>query len=139
MSERVNGFDLGALDTRRGGEQGCELQLKHPASGALLPCWVRVRGYDADSYQKKLQEQQASRLERLPGHKPSVQEINEQSLELAATLVAGWRGVSLDGEPLEYTEAAAVKLLKRFPWIREQVEVAAADRGNFLPGSASSS
>jgi hypothetical protein len=36
----------------------------------------------------------------------------------------------------EYTPANAVALMRRFPWIREQVEGAAADRGKFLPASS---
>lgn len=130
--------DLGALDTRRYGEQGREIRLKHPGTGAELAAALHVRGYDSDAYRRVLDAQQQKRLDRLPSHKVTVDEMRADALELHATLIAGWSNISMDGEPFEYSEANAVTLLRRFPWIREQVEVAAADRGKFLPTPASS-
>jgi hypothetical protein len=130
--------DLGALDTRKYAEQGRELQLRHPGTGAALAATLRVRGYDSDAYRLVLEAQQQRRLERLPTHKVTVEDMKADALELHATLIAGWAHIDVDGQPFEYSETNAVALLKRFPWIREQVEVAAADRGKFLPASASS-
>jgi hypothetical protein len=135
MSELV---DLGALDTRKYGEQGRDIKLKHPGTGAELAIVLRVRGYDSDAYRRVLDAQQQRRLDRLPSQKVTVDELRADALELHAHLIAGWSNVSLDGQPFEYSEANAATLLRRFPWIREQVEVAAADRGKFLPMSASS-
>lgn len=131
--------DLGALDTRRFMEAGRELALRHPGDGSVLAAVLQVRGYDSDAYQSKLDEQQQRRLERLPTHRVTVDEMRAEALEQSAALVAGWKNVDLDGQPFEYSPANAVTLLRRFPWIREQVEVAAAERGKFLPAAGTSS
>lgn len=136
MTERVN---LDALNTVRAGEQGYELELKTPA-GHLVPGHVRVRGYDSETWQRMLDEQQRKRLARgAMGKTPTVEEMNADSLEAAAALVMAWTcPFNLDGKAFEYTPQNALTLLKRFPWIREQVERAAGVRANFLPGSVPS-
>jgi len=134
-------IDLSALDTRKGAEAGFELQLKHPVTGEILAGWLlKIRGYDAPAYQEVLREHQRRRLERSRNKRITVEELEAESLEAAAVLVMGWPDqFNLEGQPFAWSEANARALLGRFPWIREQVETGAADRGNFLPGSAKSS
>jgi hypothetical protein len=137
-NERI---DLAALDVARPAEEGRPLALKHPVTGAVLPGWVlRVRGYDAQTYQQVSDDHQRRRLERLSRRQtPTVEELNAEALELAASLVAGWEDrFDLDGAPLPYSGANAARLFRRFGWIRQQVEQFAGDRANFLPGSTSS-
>lgn len=130
-------INLEDLDTAAGGEAGYKLELKTPA-GRLLPGHVLVRGYDSATYQQLLDEQQRRRLANIAmGRTPTVEQMNADALEMAAALVIGWTvPVNLEGKPLEYSAANAVKLLGRFLWIREQVERAAGVRANFLSGSA---
>lgn len=133
--------DLSQLDVRKGSEDGREIALRHPGSGGELKARVHVRGYDSDSYRLVSQTHQRRRLERLPMHRPTPEEIRHDSLELSAALVAGWKNLSLDGGKTEfpYSPANALTILEKFPWVREQIESAAADRANFLPGSSSGS
>jgi hypothetical protein len=42
-----------------------------------------VRGYDSDAYQRALDAQQQRRLERLPTHKVTVDDIRADALELS--------------------------------------------------------
>jgi hypothetical protein len=94
----------------------------------------------AQTYQQVSDDHQRRRLERLSRRQtPTVEELNAEALELAASLVAGWEDkFDLDGAPLPYSGANAARLLRRFGWIRQQVEQFAGDRANFLPGSTSS-
>lgn len=136
MDERVN---LDALDTARGGEQGFDLELKAP-NGRMLPGRMRVRGYDSATYHQLLDEQQRRRLAGLAAARsPTVEQMKAEELELAAALVAGWTvPFDLEGKPLEYSAENAQTLLRRFWWIREQVERAAGVRANFLQGPSAS-
>lgn len=137
MSAKV---DLNALDTVAGGDAGYRLVLKAP-NGVELPGHLLIRGYDSIAYQQKADEQSRAGMTRMAMTKtpPTVDQIKAESLELAGVLVMGWTvPFELDKQPLEYSAANAVKLLERFPWIREQVERAAGVRANFLPGSAPS-
>jgi len=136
MSARVT---LEDLDTAAGGEAGYELELKSPA-GKILPGYILVRGYDSATYQQLLDEQQRRRMANIAMQRtPTVEQINADAIEAAASLVKGWTvPFDLDGKPLEYSAANAVKLLERFHWIREQVERAAGVRSNYLRKSAPS-
>lgn len=136
MSERIN---LDGLDTARGGELGYDLVLIGP-DGRELPGHLKVRGYDSETYQQKLDEQQRRRMAKLQTQKiPSVEELEADTLELATVLVMGWTcPFDLESKPLEYSPTNADRLLKRFRWIRQQVDRAAGNRANFLPGSSAS-
>ena len=138
MTDRI---DLSTLDSRKAAEAGTQLALKHPVTGLPLEGWaLTVIGYDAARYQAMSEEHQRRRFDRLAQSKRlTVEELRADSLELAAVLVSGWPPTfDLDGQPFPYSESNAVKLMHRFPWIREQVERFASDRGNFIKGSASS-
>jgi len=52
---------------------------------------------------------------------------------LAGTVILGWENVfDRDGEPVEYTEDAAVKLLMDLPSLRQIIQDEASDIKNFL-------
>ena len=136
MNDRIN---LDALDTARGAEAGFELKLKAP-DGHELAGHLKVRGFDSDTYQRTLDDQQRRRLAKgAAGRMPTVEEIEADALELSGSLVMGWScPFDLEGKALEYSPANAQLLLRRFRWIREQVDRAAGVRANFLPGSSRS-
>ena len=136
MSERIN---LEAFDTVRGGEAGIELRIKTP-DGREWPGHIRIRGFDSETYQRTLDEQQRRLLASGVARRvPTVEDLAANELELAAALVIGWTlPIDWEGKPLDYSPANAQLLLKRFRWIREQVERAAGVRANFLPGSSTS-
>jgi hypothetical protein len=133
-------LDLSALDTKKGAEQGFEVQLTHPNTGTVIPVWIKVLGIDSDTYRATLMAQQRRRMERLRrGKRMNVtpEELEDEALDLLVTITISWRAdMTLDGKPYpEYSTSAAKSLYQRFPWIREQVDSAMADRANFLPGS----
>lgn len=126
-------IDFAVLDTRKGAEDGFDLQLLDAGTRQPLPGFVvRIHGYDSEAYQGKALEQQRQRLERRrEGKIPTGAELRNDALELAASLLVSWPdGATVDGKP------ATALLIVAVPSIREQVEAGAADRGNFLPGSA---
>jgi hypothetical protein len=136
MEERIN---LDELDTARGAEAGFDLKLKSP-DGRELPGALRIRGTDSATYQRVLDDQQRRRLGRMTMSKtPTVEDIVADTQELLAALVIGWScPFNLEGKPLDYSPENARILLRRFSWIREQVDRAASVRANFLPGSSAS-
>ena len=73
--------------------------------------------------------------------KPDIDALEQQNAELIASCVVGWKGLTEDGQPLDYTPAKALDLLNRpeLSFIREQLEVCVAKRTNFFRrGSAQS-
>jgi len=53
---------------------------------------------------------------------------------MLAKCVMGWTGLNRGGEEVEFSEAAALDLFTRFPWIQAQCDRKAADRSNFTKG-----
>lgn len=136
-------LDLSALDVRKGADAGFELQLQHPQSAAPLPIWITVLGADSDVYQSALREQSRKRTDRLArGRRAPVtpEEVEAAALDLLSGITIGWRAeCTLDGQPFPaFSQSEARKLYARFPWVREQVDVAMGDRANFFPRPAAS-
>lgn len=134
-------MDLASLDTRKGAEQGFELQLMHPTTGAPLPGKITVLGQDSAAWQDKLNEgvkRRVKRLERNRKNLLTMEELEAESIEQLAAVTTGWSGIMLAGEAIAWSPEKARWLYATYPWIREQVYEAVNDRGNFLPRSASS-
>lgn len=139
MDPQTPTMDLAALDTRKGAEQGYELQLVHPQTGAALPGKLTLLGADSSAWQDRQAELLQARVNRLAKNKKSVasvEELEHDSIELLVAVTTGWSGIVLGGAPFPWTPENARKLYAGYPWIREQAFEAVNDRGNFLPRSA---
>jgi hypothetical protein len=97
---------------------------------------LRVRGTDSAAYNDMLKEQVRRAVERQP-RKATEEEKNAEFWELHATLIVGWTGMHLKGQPYDYTPENAARLLEEYSWVFEQVRRFADNRANFLPGPAS--
>lgn len=136
-------FDLDAHDPRPKAQEGVEMTLLDPR-GKPTKVKLMVRGTDCDAYNDTLQAQTRRRIERLP-RKATEDEADAEFYELHATLIAGWpagtfkrRSAEGAAVPFEYSPPNAARLLKDYAYILEQVRRFADNRGNFLPGAASS-
>lgn len=139
-----NGLDLSSLDTQKGAGEGFRFELRHPKTNEpLTGWWIHVLGSDSESYQEQLREfrrRRADILKRNLRASYTPEEAEAEGLELLASATRGWSDkLTLDGAPLQFSQDAAKKLYARFPWIKEQVDAAVADRANFLPGNGTSS
>lgn len=140
-------IDLASLDTSKGADEGFELQLTHPKTGAALPIWITVLGADSQAYQDALNEQRRRYIKAAAKNNKvtlSPEEMQANALELLISSTRTWRGASgssilLGGEKLAPSPVNFRKIYTGFVWIREQVDAAIADRANFLPGGSMSS
>jgi hypothetical protein len=133
--------DLATLDTRKGGEDGATLDLKHPATGQPIGATIALLGADSDAYNDKMLELQRRHMERVrrnPKARRSPEELLEDAIELLVAVTTGY-DLELDGQKLSFSAMNAQKLYTRFEWIREQADEFIRDRGNFLPKAASGS
>lgn len=132
-------MDIATLNTRKAGEEGFALKLKHPDSGAELGITITVKGSDSQTYQDALNDQQQRRMQRSIRRGKlgaSPQEVRQEAIELLAAVTAGWDGLIEQGAPVAFSAGAATRIYTDYPWIREQVDAAVHDRANFLPPSA---
>jgi predicted glycosyl hydrolase (DUF1957 family) len=135
-------MDLGNLDFSKQAEEGAWLHLEHPTTGDPLetegsPVRVLLLGRDSAAYRKAAHKAQDARLKAAArgaaGARGLTAEVLErESIRVLAACVVDWEGIVVDGEALEYSHAAAVELLERFDWIKQQVDAFVEDRANFL-------
>lgn len=140
-----NGIDLASFDTKAACEKGFELELRNPFNSEPLGVFISVVGTESEMFQghvrRKADEKLKSQVMRRnrPEEAPTVAQIERDSIALLAACTTGWRTVengeskptiTHGGKPLEFNEANA-KFLYANKWIREQVDDAIGDLGNF--------
>lgn len=128
--ENSAALDLASLDTAALCEQGAELELTHPATGAPLGVYLTLAGVDSKSWRKATAALAEKRLGKRG--KVSAEEVQTGGVEILARCTLGWRGVVVDGQEMPCTVNNARTLYGRFPWIFEQADRFASDRGSYL-------
>jgi hypothetical protein len=139
--------DLSELDSVSAANEGVEVELVNPKTGAGTGIFVRILGSDSDVFRKKTQEQQQRRMSRLfkggrmNPNSYSSSEAERDAIDLLAACTKSWRRASgegesatllVKGEELSCTPENAKRLYSTFPWIKEQLDEAISDRANFL-------
>ena len=128
----VEKFDLGSFsDLTSLQESGTEVPITHPASGEPLGIIMHVVGPDSKR-QKAMTSAIIGERADLRLRKISAARLEDESIRVAATSIVGWSGVTENGKEIEYSPSAALGLLTRYPFIREQISSYAGDRANFL-------
>lgn len=119
-------------------EAGYEFQLELP-DGTPTDALIKVRGVMSktvrDYGRKMVQEMQMKeKMARKRGKEvdePSIEELEDMASKAAAIRVIGWKNIGEEGKEIPFTREAAEDLMKRFPFIREQVIAASDDVTNF--------
>lgn len=107
-------MDLTKLNTKAGAEKGADLHLRHPAMGHLVytgkgvdeygdwdgtgpatPVCVTLRGTESRSVQDRIKALQKQKLKNV--------DDEESGLDFVCSLVIGFKGLTLDGKPMEAT------------------------------------
>jgi hypothetical protein len=136
--------DLSSIDTVKGANEGFDVQIYHPGTNEDLGIVINVLGKDSDEFQKVSRAQQKKRMAKLTKggfRNPAVpvEEIEQDATVLLAACTKSWSQdgkptITMDKKELEFSVDNAIALYERFPWIKEQVDVAIGDRANFIKG-----
>jgi hypothetical protein len=144
-------MDLSKLDVRAQAAKPAEIELVHPVTKKPLGIFWRTIGRDADEYRRHAFAQADARNEAQAQmrakNKHAVEEFTAQSMydeqvQDLVFLARGWRdgeeeGVFNEGEKkLEYSADSADYVLRKYPWIHEQVAAGVGNRAVFMPASA---
>lgn len=131
MSETV-ATDLSSFsDLISSQESGTEVKISHPGTGEPLGITMQVAGPDSKRQKAATALIIAERAE-LKLRKISAARLEDESNRIAAASIISWSGVMEDGKVIEYSPSAAIGLLIRYPFIREQITAYSGDRANFL-------
>jgi hypothetical protein len=140
MAKKQGTVDLAQIDTVAASNEGFRVQIYHPGTHEDLDIMIDVLGKDSDECQKMSRIQSKKRMAKMAkgGYRSNqvipLEEIEADNLELLAACTKGWTNVILDGKLVECNKANAVMIYERFPWIKEQVDIAIGDRANFIKG-----
>lgn len=139
-------FDLKALDTKSGANEGFEVEIIHPATLEGTGLCITVRGEDSDVYRKHSNLQQRRRLKKtiqrgIGGIDDAPEDMEQDAIQLLAACTVSWRmkdngKVMYEGEDFPCTAANAARLYESLPVVRAQVEQAIRNRANFTSRSA---
>jgi hypothetical protein len=149
-------IDLNDIDTVKGANEGFDVSLYHPGTNEDLGIVITVYGKDSDKFQDISRKQNKKRMAKLTkgGFRaqnltPSPEEIEADGIALLAACTKGWKTqavkdregnitepmkdtILISGKDMPFTEENAITVYGRFPWIKEQVDIAIGDRANFI-------
>ena len=134
MTKDTLAFDLASLDTVSRGDSGAELELLHPATGEGLGVYLTIAGVDSKAWRRA---SAAVGAQRAGKRRLTADDIVASGIEILARCTMAWRSgdkatVVVDGQELACSLENARTLFTRFPWAREQADVWASDRANYL-------
>lgn len=128
-------MDLASLDLTKASNDGAWITLKHPATGEELSGRIKIVGKDSTKFTQLSEEFKRKTLDDMKSNKTMAQRMEnaqEQSDSILVACTLDWDGMMLDGKDLPFTETNVKMVYSRFNWIKEQIDVAIADRANFL-------
>lgn len=90
-----------------------------------------VKNYSRRLYQEfKVKEQQAKRRGKEP-EDLTIDEAEQLGAESAAIRILGWTGIAEEGKEIKFSKAEAERIMKAYPFLREQVMEASDSLFNF--------
>lgn len=112
-------------------DRGRLFELLDPVTGALTGIMLRIAGPDSAT-QARARLQLVDDLAEMADDAGRVSAASREKarLNMLARCVLGW-DISEDGQPVPFTHANVVRLLKAAVWVQAQVDGFAADRAAF--------
>lgn len=132
-------FDLASFDGLvEAQEAGIEVEINGPDGKPLGENGFRIRiaGVDSKRFRSIRREFLTEDLAGESFTELTPDQQDDRQLRTLARCTLAWSPVILDGGDFLYSEANARALYRRFPFIRDQVELKAGRRQSFMPRSA---
>ena len=125
-------FDLSEFDGfQQAQDDGTEVTIIHPVSGAPTTMKIWVAGPDSKRRQS-MQRQLADVRLRRRKFKMSGEDLENEAKAIIAACVIRWEGFVERGSEVECTVPNIIGVFNRYPFIFEQVDEVAGDRVSFL-------
>lgn len=126
-------FDLSAFDNLVSAqEEGIDVRIAGPDGNPLSPeIVITIAGPDS-ARQKEAQRKQTEVRLRRRQRTMTAKEAEEAGLEILASSIIRWNKFKVGGKILELSKDNAKMLLQRYPFIQEQLDLAAGDRAGFI-------
>jgi hypothetical protein len=135
-------MELSNLDVITGSNEGFDVVIFNPKDNQDTDIVITVLGRDSDTFRRMASDQARRRVSKFnrggsfrANQVPTIEEVDADTIAILAACTTGWKNVSIKGEELAFSKDNAARLYKEYPWIRDQVDAAVADRGNFMKGA----
>lgn len=121
-------LDLAKKDPAKAAEVGFAFNLLLP-DGEKTDAEITVRGGNSPEvknfarrfYQEqKVKEQQAKRRNK-DVEEMTIEEAEDFAVDAAVTRLIGWKGIGEDGKEVAFSKENAARILKKYPFIRDQI------------------
>lgn len=124
-------------------EAGFEFEVTMPGSGEPLGAFITVRGKESKIVQafarrkfNEMQRRDAEAKRRGKEVEFNLDQAEDDVIERAVTHIISWRGIE-EGEgknvvEVPFNKENAERIMREYPWIREQVLEQSSDLLNFL-------
>jgi hypothetical protein len=130
-------FDLGSLNTSKGSDEGAEIELVHPVTGAPLGVFITVLGKHSEVFREAIRERTnanvrkralAERRGKEP-ELPTAERMEADATELLILCTVSWRTgdkptITFEGRELEFNVPNAKLIYEQLIWLRTQVDEA---------------
>jgi hypothetical protein len=133
-------MDLASLDLSATSEQGYEFEYIPESTGIGEGLLITVLGKHADSVKdwtrkavNAMRERELMLSKKGKDEYRKIEADETFAIQLAATKIIGWKGLSSAGKPVEYSKEMALHLCRVNPEIRDQVTTASDLMTNFIP------
>ena len=113
------------------------IDIKHPFSGALVGLRVTLR---PDSSDEVVAAKRKLINERLQNDvKPTAERIEQNAFALLESAISDWEWqgeLNFEGAKPELNAVNLRKVLKRLPWVKDQIDIALGNDASFFENSA---
>lgn len=117
-------------------DRGRDFQLADPITGRPVGITLRIAGPDSATQHRARLQLADDRSEATDAYgRISAADAEKARLNALARCILGWH-ILEDGEPVPFTHANALRLLKGAQWVQMQVDGFASDRAAFRGTSA---
>lgn len=117
------------LLTQEAHEEGAEVNIVNPNTGEPTDVYIKVLGPDSREWRKAMK---ASFRKMVSSSKD--EELIEDDIERIASVTIGWRGLTKDGQELEFSHKACKDLYRKSPRVFDQVDRFIGNYRNFTKG-----
>ncbi|MFZ3193685.1 MAG: hypothetical protein WA154_10845 [Moraxellaceae bacterium] len=131
-------MEFNSLLTTQDHDSGAELRITHPVTGEPTDVFVRLVGVDSRAFRALARERNRLRFSDVDADGKHVQEpaqlAEQRDIEMLVASTLGWRGMTSDGKPMEFSKENALTLYENSPDIKAQVDAFIFNRRNFIKG-----
>lgn len=132
-------MDLAKLDLTEHANNGAILEVLHPISGEPLTdndnkvVTLTVLGSDSTQMRNAMSARAKKQINsKKPNQITTIDDAEQASAELLASVVVAWSGIEENGELVPFTPGNVIDILKKYSWLRLQVDQFVSDRSNFF-------